>query len=285
MRRKIGILCMISGTVLVALALFLLFYNRREDELAGASADAALSRLKDVIVAGSGAGQSGNGSGQFGGSGIGQPGGSGQIGGGGAGQPAGSGAATGAGQPGNSLSSAQHGNSENGQMSSSGQAGGDSNAPGDSDEEAGMSQDTADGQREVNGMQVEEIDGYGYIGYLSIPSLSLELPIMSEWDYPRLRKAPCLYHGSVYTDDFVIAAHNYRRHFGRLAELLPGDSVIFTDMNGTAHWFAVVELQELVPTAIEEMTDSGYPLTLFTCTYGGQARVALRCERAEIADY
>lgn len=38
-----------------------------------------------------------------------------------------------------------------------------------------------------------EIDGYSYIGYLSIPILDLELPVMSEWDYPHLKVAPCRY--------------------------------------------------------------------------------------------
>ena len=32
-------------------------------------------------------------------------------------------------------------------------------------------------------MPVAEIDGREYVGYLSIPDLELELPVMSEWDY------------------------------------------------------------------------------------------------------
>ena len=31
------------------------------------------------------------------------------------------------------------------------------------------------------------IDGYGYIGYLTIPELGLELPVMSDWDDYRLQ--------------------------------------------------------------------------------------------------
>ena len=31
------------------------------------------------------------------------------------------------------------------------------------------------------------IDGYSYIGYLSIPALKLELPIMSSWSYPQMK--------------------------------------------------------------------------------------------------
>ena len=72
-------------------------------------------------------------------------------------------------------------------------------------------------------LPVTEIDGYGYVGYLSIPKLELELPVMSEWDYARLKIAPCRQFGSSRTDDLVIAAHNYKKHFGHLKHLEAGD--------------------------------------------------------------
>lgn len=121
------------------------------------------------------------------------------------------------------------------------------------------------------------IGGYSYIGVLSIPSLGLELPVMSDWSYPQLRIAPCRYSGSVATGDLVIAAHNYSRHFGPIKNLAAGDTIYFTDMNGAVTSYEVVEVDILNPTAIEEMTDSGFALTLFTCTYGGQSRVTVRC--------
>ena len=124
-----------------------------------------------------------------------------------------------------------------------------------------------------------EIGGYRYIGYLSVPSLELTLPVLSEWDYARLKIAPCRYTGSTKTDDLVIAGHNYTRHFGRLKELTEGDQVFFTDMDGKTWAYEVAVVEVLAPTAVEDMTDSGYDLTLFTCTYGGQSRVTIRCER------
>ena len=130
-------------------------------------------------------------------------------------------------------------------------------------------------------MSVAEIDGYEYIGYLSIPSLDLELPVMSDWSYPQLRIAPCRYYGSTKTQDLVIAAHNYSRHFGNIKNLRPGTEVYFTDMDRVVTAYEVAEVDTLEPTAIEEMTDSGYALTLFTCTYGGKSRVTVRCEAAE----
>lgn len=122
------------------------------------------------------------------------------------------------------------------------------------------------------------IGDYSYIGYLSIPDLGLELPVMSQWSYPRLRVAPCRYSGSTRTDDLVILAHNYARHFGRLRRLSPGDAIIFTDMNGAVTRYRVVELEEMSPYAVADMTSGEYDLTLFTCTYGGRTRFAIRAD-------
>lgn len=130
-------------------------------------------------------------------------------------------------------------------------------------------------------MPVAEIDGNSYIGYLSIPELELELPVMSDWSYPQLRIAPCRYVGSLYLDNLVLMAHNYDRHFGRIDELRTGDRIVFTDMDGLAVEYEVFALDILGPTDIDEMIAGEYDLTLFTCTYGGKSRVALRCIRAD----
>jgi sortase A len=130
-------------------------------------------------------------------------------------------------------------------------------------------------------MSEVEIDGRLYIGYLSIPALDLELPVQSQWDYPGLKISPCRYYGSTKTDDLVIAAHNYARHFGGLMQLSPGDLVYFTDMDGVVNRYQVEEVDVLNPTDIEEMTAGEYDLTLFTCTYGGKSRVTVRCLRVE----
>jgi len=130
-------------------------------------------------------------------------------------------------------------------------------------------------------MTETEIDGYGYIGYLSISSLNLELPVMAQWDYDRLKIAPCRYTGSTKRDDLVICAHNYTKHFGPIRNLVPGDQVVFTDMDGVVWEYAVAAVDILSPSAMEDMTAGEYDLTLFTCTYGGQSRVTVRCDRIE----
>ena len=118
------------------------------------------------------------------------------------------------------------------------------------------------------------------MGTVSVPALELTLPVAAEWSYPQLRQTPCRYSGTAYAGNLVIAAHNYTRHFGRLKALSPGDEVVFTDVDGHVFRYQVAELETLAPTAVEDMTDSGWELTLFTCTIGGQARVAVRCRAA-----
>lgn len=128
-------------------------------------------------------------------------------------------------------------------------------------------------------MKELEIDGNDYIGYLSIPRLGLDLPIMSQWDYPSLKIAPCRYYGTVKGEDLVLMAHNYDKHFGRLSELSEGDSIIFVDIKGDVTAYEVVARDVLAATAIEEMTSGTYDLTLFTCTYSGQDRVTVFCDK------
>lgn len=129
----------------------------------------------------------------------------------------------------------------------------------------------------IEEMPVVEIDGYFYIGFLTIPDLGLELPIMELWDYDRLKIAPCRYSGTLAGGNLVIAAHNYLRHFGTLSQLKQGAEVLFTDAEGEVTHFVVEDLEILGARDIHEMTAGDYPLTLFTCTYRGRTRFTVRC--------
>lgn len=124
-----------------------------------------------------------------------------------------------------------------------------------------------------------EIDGHGYIGFLSIPSQGLDLPIMADWSYPKLQIAPCRFTGSIRGEDLVLMAHNYNSHFGKISKLAAGDEVHFTDMDGNIHDYEVVTKDVLAPDAVEEVTSGDFPLTLFTCTYGGRSRIVVYCDR------
>ena len=130
-------------------------------------------------------------------------------------------------------------------------------------------------------MLTTQVDGYDCIGVLSFPVLELELPVLTDWSYAKLKIAPCHYFGSYYEEDFVIAAHNYQSHFGRLSALQPKDLVLFTDISGTVYCYEVVLLETLPTNATEEMITSGFDLSLYTCTPGGSNRVTVRCNAVE----
>ena len=119
---------------------------------------------------------------------------------------------------------------------------------------------------------IRTVLGQQILGQLD--SSSLALPSEA-----KLKLAPCRYLGSAYQDDLIIAAHNYRRHFGSLKNLSPGDEVIFTDAEGTMFSYVVAKTETIDGSAVEEMNRGDWALTLFTCTLGGKSRVTVRCER------
>ena len=128
-------------------------------------------------------------------------------------------------------------------------------------------------------LPVVHLNGYDYVGYVEIPALELKLPVMATWDYDLLQVAPCRQFGSSRTDDLVIAAHNYVTHFGYLKKLSPGDTVVFTDMDGIVNTYAVEKTETLDPTSVDAVKNSGCDLVLYTCTIGGKTRVCVFCNR------
>lgn len=147
--------------------------------------------------------------------------------------------------------------------------------------EGAIADSTSDSDPYGTIMPETQIDGDSYIGYLSIPTVDLNLPVMSEWDDTRLKTAPCRYTGSTRTDDLVIAGHNYPRHFGTLSKLSVGDRVCFTGVDGISAVYEVAVVETLASTDVGKMTAGNYDLTLFTCTYSGQNRVTVRCVRIQ----
>lgn len=129
------------------------------------------------------------------------------------------------------------------------------------------------------GMPQVQIDGMNYIGRLRIPTLELELPILSQWDDDRLKIAPCRYSGTARGGDLVLLAHNYRKHFGPIRHLEPGDELSFEDMEGTVFVYEVTGSIVVEPTALDAVTSGAHDLTLITCTYGGRTRLVVFCDR------
>ena len=139
-------------------------------------------------------------------------------------------------------------------------------------------------------MPVIEVEGYYYIGILEIPSLQLTLPVMDRWDYTRLKISPCVYSGSYKTDDLVICAHKYARHFSPVKRIDIGADVYLITVDCRVYHYQVTNRETLQPGAVENMIENTnnttdgtvtneWDLTLFTCNTGGQTRCAVRCAR------
>jgi len=149
-----------------------------------------------------------------------------------------------------------------------------------------MGTDAQNAEEADRSLQMQEItvDGYAYIGYLSVPALKINLPVMSQWSDAGLKLAPCRHFGATATDDLVIAAHNYRRHFGALGTLKEGDEVTFTENDGYVNRYAVCKVVTLNATEVQYVTNNEYDLVLYTCTTGGQKRLAAFCKRIATVD-
>lgn len=133
------------------------------------------------------------------------------------------------------------------------------------------------GAEERNGMPVLLVDGVYYIGVLSIPAIHIEIPVALELNSANLKGAPCLYKSSCDTGEMIIAGHNYESHFGGLSGLETGDRIYFADVNGNTRQYIVSDIEVLGNSDVQRMTEGDWDLTLFTCTYGGEHRITVRC--------
>ena len=133
-----------------------------------------------------------------------------------------------------------------------------------------------------NGEKTVTVDGEKYIGVISIPSLSISLPVQSGWSLAKLKYSPCLYSGSVWDGTAIICAHNYQSHFGSLKYASVGDKVYYTDVTGLTYTYKISSVEQVDGFDVEGMkANDGWDMTLFTCTYSGRQRVTVRLTRAE----
>lgn len=114
---------------------------------------------------------------------------------------------------------------------------------------------------------------------LSVPALALELPVLPAWSEAELTRAPCRQQGSAEEGGLVIAGHNYASHFGSLSHLSAGDAVTLSAADGAVYRYAVVWVEQVAADDTDTVLAAVEPLVLYTCTYGGQARIAVFCIR------
>lgn len=133
-------------------------------------------------------------------------------------------------------------------------------------------------------MDTIEIDGLQYIGYINIPSREIRLPIISDYELSYLKTSPAKYKGSVFTNDMIIAGHNYEYHFGKIRDMEIGDTLNFVDVNNNVYNYEINDIEILNTNQLDELLENNneWDLTLFTCTQGGKSRVVLRCSKIYI---
>lgn len=117
---------------------------------------------------------------------------------------------------------------------------------------------------------------YSMIGTVRVPAVGIELPVLSTWSYDLLKVAPCRYSGTLKDGNLILMGHNYKSHFTPLHAAAMGDTVEFEDVNGVVYRYTVAEITILYKNDGEKLP-SEYPLTLFTCSAGGQNRIVIRC--------
>lgn len=118
-----------------------------------------------------------------------------------------------------------------------------------------------------------------YDGYIKIPKLNLELPVMKKTTQANLKKSPCIYSGTAKDSNLIIAAHNYSAHFGKINQLENGDKVQYTDLQNNTYNYCVTAKEKINGSNSEQMQNENYALTLFTCDYTGRDRITIRCGR------
>ena len=135
---------------------------------------------------------------------------------------------------------------------------------------------------EVREMKTININGDEFIGTITIPSINLELPVLSKFSNSNLKKAPCRYYGNLFTNDLIICAHAYETFFANLNKLKQNDLIIFTDVDGNIYTYEVLEVEVLKETDVEKMVNNEFDLTLYTCTYDNTGRITVRCNRVNM---
>lgn len=125
------------------------------------------------------------------------------------------------------------------------------------------------------------IDDKLYMGIITIPAINLELPVVSRWNFDDMAIAPCRYSGTLGGNDLIIAGHNYNAFFKNLDKLNSGDKVILTLCDSRVFEYEVCQTELIggydLPSMIKK--DDSWDMTLFTCTWSGYSRVAVRTKR------
>ena len=107
---------------------------------------------------------------------------------------------------------------------------------------------------------------------IEIPIIHLKLPIFNECNKQSLDRGCALY----YQDDHqkIICGHNTSSVFKKIRKLKYGDHIYVGNQ-----LYLVDDIEVIKETSIDEMINSIYELSLFTCTDDSKSRYTIRCRQ------
>ena len=144
------------------------------------------------------------------------------------------------------------------------------------------------GEHNTNEPQVREITAsngktYATEGTVSIPSIGITYPILTEETEELLKISLCKYWGPSPNEigNYCIVGHNYAsgKMFGKLSMVNVGDEVTLTDLSGRTITYSVYNKYPVEPTDVSctsQLTNGQRELTLITCTDYGKRRLVVK---------
>ena len=124
---------------------------------------------------------------------------------------------------------------------------------------------------------------YYTLAKISIPSIDVLYPVLSETTDELLKMAPTKFWGADPNEvgNFCIVAHNYRntKFFSKVPTMSNGDIIEITDLTGRMLQYEVYDKYVVTPTNVQctsQKTNGRKEVTLITCTNDGKNRVIVK---------
>ena len=126
---------------------------------------------------------------------------------------------------------------------------------------------------------------YEFVGYVNIPSIDVNYPILSETSDDLLKVSVCKFWGSNpnQVGNLCIAGHNYRnkRFFSKVPTLKVDDIIEITDLNKNTIKYAIYDKFTVDPSdtsCTSQITNGKKIVTLITCTDDSKQRVIVKAK-------
>lgn len=135
--------------------------------------------------------------------------------------------------------------------------------------------------------KVTYYNNFVMIGYIEIPKISIKYPILEKETVSSLEQSVAVRYPENpklnQPGNVVIAGHNYRngQFFSKLENVVTGDIIKITDINGQTLVYTVYEKYETTPEDVAYITRNvgeNTEITLVTCTDNSDARIIVKAK-------